>query len=98
VPSGADLLCRGVVVVHVEPHAHGAGAAGLFACVGVKRPEHAAAAVVGLHVHALDPPDVAVAPVAPLLRDHELPDNVPAGVGNEIQRLGGVRQAAAHPF
>src|SRR2546423_1504627 len=43
-------------------------------------------------VDALDPPDPAVAPVAPLGGDHQLPDEGAVLLGDEIEPLAGVGQ------
>jgi hypothetical protein len=43
--------------------------------------------VLGVNVHALDPPDVAVAPVAVLVGDHELPDDNAVDLGDEVAAL-----------
>src|SRR5262245_64628673 len=54
----------------------------------VQRPEDAAAAVVGPDVHALDPPEPAVAPVTPFICDHQLADHFTFRLREEIEPPG----------
>ena len=68
------LLGAEVAILDVEPQADDVGAAGLVVDVPVESPEDALAAEVGLNIDALQPPDPAVAPVAPLAGDGRLAD------------------------
>src|SRR5690349_21688787 len=88
-PSG------GVVLFDVETHAGGAFGASGGDDVFVEGAEDAAAAEVGTHVDALNPPEGAVAPVAPFVGDHQLADDGAwfggiCGSGHEVTALGRV--------
>src|SRR5262245_59014542 len=85
---------RGLVVtVHVQ-----AQAADLR--VGARQPlemaeecrEYAATSRLGEHVHGLDPPEKAIAPIAPLGGEHELSHGLPVALGDEVATLGRRRE------
>ena len=66
----------------------------LGADVLVERGVDAAAAELRDDVDALDPPDHAVAPVAPLVGDHQRSDDAVAALGHEVAAQGrGVEDA-----
>ena len=63
----------------------------------VERLEHALAARRGQHVHALEPPELSVAPVAPLVCNHQLSDRQAGLVlGDEVASVGVVCQRRTH--
>jgi len=75
------LLGAKVAVLDVEPQAHdvGGGCQGLIVNMPVQSLEDAVAAEAGLDIDALQPPDPAVPPVAPLAGDGGLADQPAAG-------------------
>ena len=56
----------------------------------------AAAAELRLHVDALDPPEVAVSPVAPLFGDHQRGDQLAAELRHRVEARVGPAQKSAH--
>jgi hypothetical protein len=64
--------------------------------------EHAAAAELRFDIDTLNPPEIAIAPVTPLLCDHKLAGNLPLDFGDEIGAFGGIGEhgpdAATHAF
>ena len=56
----------------------------------------AAAAVRGQDVHALHPPEVAVSPVAPFLRDEQSTDDFTVSLGEHIKAGRRPREQAAY--
>ncbi len=53
-----------------------------------QRLENAATAEIRPHINALQPPDVAVAPIAPFVRDEELADDFVVAHGDKVSSLG----------
>src|SRR5262249_7113205 len=78
-------LGGGVFAFYIEPQFyHVALAPGLFHGEIEQGTEHALLPSVGSHVHALKPPDPAVAPVAPFVRNHQLADHGTLVIGDEV--------------
>src|SRR5438874_2628987 len=82
-----------VLTDNQQPHADDVGlVAGGSEDVLVKLAKDAMAPRCGSDVDALNPPEGAVAPVAPLERDAKLADHTPIGLGDEIAALGMIAQ------
>src|SRR5271154_6963100 len=82
-----------VIIFHVEAQTANAGGARSFGLDEIKqRLENAATPELRVHVNTLQPPIVAVAPIAPFMGDEQLANNVAADNGNEVSPFGGVAQ------
>ena len=96
--AGVGGLGDRVLAFHVEPQPHHARiGGGQRLQMLVQRAADAPAPVVGVHVHALDPPDVAVAPVAPLVRVHHLADDAAVRARDVVGAARRARQQPPHP-
>jgi hypothetical protein len=58
--------------------------------------KHAAPPKIGAHIDALQPPKIAVAPIAPFVGNHQLSDHRAARLGHEISAFGRVAQQRIH--
>ena len=98
-PQRSRSLRGRIVQFDVEPQAHDAWrAAGERVDMIVQRAKYAATSYGRFDVNALDPPELAVAPVAPFVRDHELADRTARVVfGDEIAAMPGFSRTAATP-
>jgi hypothetical protein len=82
-----------VVRVHVKAQAADVGPpAGEFVQMTEQGAEHAAAATGFDHEHTLNPPEISVAPIAPLVSDEELTGERAVGFGDEINSFRGIAQ------
>jgi subtilisin-like proprotein convertase family protein len=95
--AAVDVLGRGIAAVDVETDAADVGVAlGDAPHVLVQPRVDALAAVLRPHVDALDPPDVAVAPVAPLVGDHHRRDDAAVRLGDEVAAARRLVEDGAH--
>lgn len=76
--------------------AHIAIGLGSSAHGGEQRPKHPTSARLGVHIDTLDPPQIAIAPVAPLVGDHETADDTCIDLGNEVEAGAGALQKTPH--
>src|SRR5262245_10543922 len=89
----------GVLFFDVKAQADDAGVGfGFTAQLVEERPEDPLSAMLRMNVHALQPPDVAIAPVAPLVGVHQLPDGAPRVGGDQVTSLAGVGQQSPHAW
>jgi hypothetical protein len=87
------FLRSGVVAFHIE--AHSANVPGDFRFghdMRVERFENAFPARGFVDVNTLQPPEIAVAPIAPFVSDQHLADDLSADFGNEIGSFRGITQ------
>src|SRR5882672_1857552 len=61
-----------------------------------KQAENAASTRILADVHRLDPPEVAVPPVAPFGRVHQLPERLAGFLGDEVPSLRGILEQGAY--
>ena len=80
-PQSANIFLRG----------------GLGGGMAEERLENAAPAKLLLHIDALQPPKIPVAPVAPLIRDEDLAKDRALVFGHKIDAPGGIAQNRLHP-
>src|SRR6266851_3214673 len=84
-----NLLRSGIAPIDVQPDAANRRISGLTN-VRIQPSVDTAPAKLRIDVHALDPPDHTVAPIAPFVRDEQRRDDAAAGVGDEIAAARGI--------
>ena len=91
-------LGRGAVgAVDVEPQAANIGALKTnLSNMPVQSLKHAVPAMFAGDVHALNPPEIRVAPVAPFAGHHCLPDHVPLDLGHEVSPPARILERVSH--
>ena len=58
--------------------------------------EDATSSKVRMHIHALQPPNLAVTPIAPFERVHHLTDDAIIECGHEVSAMPGIAQDRSH--
>ncbi len=87
------LLGPNVIGVHIQAQtADIAALLGLFANKFVKRSEHVAPTPIRADINTLNPPKVAIAPIAPFQGDEQLADERGRGFGHPVNAFGRVGQ------
>src|SRR3989442_10681757 len=95
--SAIGGLRAAIVVLDVETKAdHGAVSRRELSDVCIHPAIDAAPAVLRVDIDALDPPEVAVSPVAPFLGDHQRADHPAAQLGHAVEAGVGPPQKCAH--
>src|SRR5262249_19807550 len=90
-------MSTGVLLFDVETQPDDAGVGFGFATQLVEeRPKNPLPAIIGMDVHALQPPDVAVAPVAPFVSVHKLTHRAASIRGDEVTSLARIGQQRPH--
>src|SRR5512140_281489 len=84
--------------MHVEPQAPNIRPGkGQAADMREQRAKDAFAAEFRVHIDTLEPPNVAVPPIAPLICDHDLADNLPRLFRKEVKSFGLISQQSLDP-
>ena len=88
----------GVLFFDVEPQAdHARVGQRLGFQLGMQRAKDSPATEVGMHIHALQPPDVAIPPVGPFVGVHQLPDHPAIQLGQQVPSALGIGEQGLHP-
>jgi hypothetical protein len=98
-----SLAGAGIVRVHIQAQAADVGSlAGEIVQMTEQGAEHAAAAAVLADEHALDPPEISVAPIAPFVGDEQLPGEGAVDFRHKINSFRGIAEqgvdAGSDPF
>src|SRR5712691_439698 len=90
-------LRGGVVFFDIQPQTGNVRRRGGFGLQVLDQlAEDPLASKVGMHIDTLQPPNLAVAPVAPFKRVHHLADHSPVEAGDEVTAVTRIRQDRPH--